>query len=129
MRAKIISELHYHDMEDGVRVELLDPLIAQVGVDIIRVPAGFVSDFASVPWLFRRFFPSFGAWNGAAIVHDYLYQAGAVVGHDITREYADRAFLALMLSNPSCSRFKAHAMYMAVRIGAYGVWYGYRKGK
>jgi hypothetical protein len=128
MKARILTELDYRDLGDGVRVELLSPVSVQAGADIIRVPAGFVSDLASVPWLFRRSFPRFGPWNGGAIVHDYLYMAGAVNGHDITREYADKVFLALMLSNPACSRFKAHAMYIAVRVGAFSVWYGYRRG-
>lgn len=129
MKARILTELDYRDMGDGIRIELLSPVSAQAGTDIIRVPAGFISDLASVPCLFRRTFPRFGPWNGAAIVHDYLYQAGAVAGYDITREYADRVFLALMLSNPNCSRFKVRAMYIGVRLGGFYAWYGYRKGK
>lgn len=38
----------------------------------ILVPKGYRTDFASVPWFFRRVFPQDGDHNLAAIVHDYL---------------------------------------------------------
>jgi hypothetical protein len=38
----------------------------------IVVPAGFDTDFASVPVAFRRLFPVAGPYRRAAIVHDYL---------------------------------------------------------
>jgi hypothetical protein len=40
--------------------------------ELIVVPAGFRTDFASVPWIFRRLFPQDGPWTLAAIVHDWL---------------------------------------------------------
>jgi hypothetical protein len=39
----------------------------------ILIPAGYVTDFASVPMLLWSFFPPIGKYNRAALVHDYLY--------------------------------------------------------
>src|SRR5690348_12260167 len=40
---------------------------------LIRVPVGFVTDFASVPRFFWRVLPPTGRYGKAAVVHDYLY--------------------------------------------------------
>ena len=59
-------------------VELLEPLEYRVGGDdsaqIIVVPAGFVTDFASVPFGVRNLFPALGPWGRPAIIHDFLYR-------------------------------------------------------
>lgn len=39
----------------------------------IRVPSGFVTDFASVPWYARSAISVLGRHSIPAIVHDYLY--------------------------------------------------------
>jgi len=38
----------------------------------VEVPAGYVTDFASVPRLLWVLFPQSGRWDKAAVVHDYL---------------------------------------------------------
>jgi len=43
----------------------------------ITVPAGFVTDYASIPRSACLFLPTHGAHSRAAIVHDYLYWTGA----------------------------------------------------
>ena len=59
---------------------LIEPLtwcLAAPGVVVeIAVPAGFVSDFASVPWWARWLLPADGPWTPAAVVHDYLCVLG-----------------------------------------------------
>lgn len=48
----------------------------QVGDDpeeLIIVPAGFVTDLASVPRMVWSFYPPDGPWAKAAIIHDFLY--------------------------------------------------------
>ena len=42
----------------------------------IRVPVGFVTDFASIPRVFWDWIPPTGAYGKAAVVHDYLYVMG-----------------------------------------------------
>jgi len=67
------------------------PFLVRVDDTEIAIPAGFITDLASVPkWLpLSRSFLS-GNARRSAIVHDYLYvtQAG--------KEYADSVFLAAM---------------------------------
>jgi len=57
----------------------------------IVVPAGFQTDFASVPRLLVGIFPKVGKYAGAAVIHDYLY-----VTQCKGRKWADAVFYELM---------------------------------
>lgn len=66
------------DLVDGrQRVKLIEPLEYRVGgaecEETILVPAGFVTDFASVPMGARNLFPALGLYARPAIIHDLLY--------------------------------------------------------
>lgn len=77
---------------------------------VITVPAGTVTDLASVPRVLWAVFPPHGRWAKAAIIHDYLY------GHGIRdKTFADRTFLEAMvvLGVPQWQR---RLMYHAVRL-------------
>jgi hypothetical protein len=74
------------------------------------IPAGFETDFASVPRLFWNILPPIGLYTRAAIVHDYLYQTGLV-----SRKEADLIFLQIMKTD-EVDFFVRHLMYYAVRI-------------
>lgn len=41
--------------------------------ETIAVPAGFITDFASVPRPLWAVFPKWGKYGNAAVIHDYLY--------------------------------------------------------
>lgn len=41
-------------------------------VTLIDVPAGYRTDFASIPRFFWRFLPPFGRYGKAAVIHDWL---------------------------------------------------------
>lgn len=53
----------------------------------IVIPKGFVTDFASTPYLVQPFLPKLGRHLIPAIVHDYLYW-----NQSCTREQADKIF-------------------------------------
>jgi hypothetical protein len=76
------------------------------------VPAGTVTDLASVPRLLWAIFPPHGRYAKAAIVHDYLY--AQAIG---TKAEADSIFNEAMavLGVP---KWRRRAMYAAVR------WFG-----
>lgn len=96
----------------------------------IRVPAGFVTDFASIPRMFWDWIPPTGPYAKAAVVHDYLYVVGGKVCcykgpyllydprckkcKTFTKEQADRIFRDAMevlgVGNP-----KRWLMWQAVR--------------
>lgn len=43
------------------------------GDETITVPAGYVTDLASIPRVVWSFYPPDGPWVKAAVVHDFLY--------------------------------------------------------
>lgn len=54
---------------------------------VITVPAGFITDFASVPRLPVAYLLAGGEADEAAVIHDYLYHS-----HDVPRPDADAIF-------------------------------------
>ncbi|EDQ6553546.1 DUF1353 domain-containing protein [Salmonella enterica subsp. enterica] len=84
--------------------------------DIISVPAGFVTDLASVPRIFWALLPPDGKYAKAAIIHDYLYDNALR-----TKKEADKIFLDGMtvLGVP---KWKCTLMYWAVRLFGRGMY-------
>lgn len=56
----------------GSTWELQQTVAYQGRTDLLKVPAGFVTDFASVPRVFVWLLPRYGDYTWAAILHDYL---------------------------------------------------------
>ena len=77
----------------------------------ICVPAGFVTDFASIPRLFWSVVPPMGQHGKAAVVHDYLYRKSS----GFSKILADAIFYEAMelLGVPWYRRW---VMYLAVRF-------------
>lgn len=55
--------------------------------EVIRVPAGFRTDLATIPRVFWSILPPHDIYAKAAVLHDYLYNNA--IG---TKEYADDVF-------------------------------------
>ena len=94
------------------------PISLPIGTtrDSITVPAGFVTDFTSVP---RALWPELspvGEHQRAAIVHDYLYWF-----QPCEREETDN-LLMLAMKRSGVSDLKRGAVYTGVRIGSADVW-------
>jgi hypothetical protein len=111
---------------DDLRWRLVRPLVYSItgairGVRSITVPAGFVTDFASIPRVFWRLILPTGTHREAAVLHDWLYFCG-----DRHRAVADAIFLEAMqsLGVPAWRRW---AMYYAVRLGGFAAWNNHRK--
>lgn len=83
---------------------------------MIQAPKGFITDFASIPRLFRSLIPVNGKHRGAAVIHDYLYRTAAE--HDYSRKDCDRVFLEGMLTAKE-RKWRAWIMYNAVRAGGW----------
>lgn len=105
---------------DGYWFELLSPFEFHVGAypsaDVIRVPAGFVTDLASIPRWLWSLIPPDGKYAKAAIVHDYLYTQA--IG---TKSYADDIFLEAMtvLGVPTWKRKVMHTAVIFFGRGSY----------
>ena len=87
----------------------------QEGPSVV-VPAGFVTDLASIPRVFWSLLPTDGVYTFPAIVHDYLYWTQTQ-----TRETADDVFLYGM-NDMGVSKVVAQAIYLAVRAGGKSAW-------
>ncbi|MBP5966753.1 DUF1353 domain-containing protein [Pseudomonas iridis] len=105
------------EQTDRRTYKLLDDLVlADDYQRTIIVPAGFVTDFASIQvlhnaFLFVLFALVSGYGNYAATVHDFLYSYGQV-----TRKEAD-AVLYRALRAEGVARWRAWLMWAGVRIG------------
>lgn len=94
-------------VERGFTYQIKDP---------VTVPAGAVTDFASVPWPFSMIIPTSGKYNQAAVVHDHLYWI-----QDRPRKRADEIFLQAM-TDLGVNRIKRQIMYRAVRSFGWIPW-------
>lgn len=105
LQVEVIGDLQFR---------LLTPFDYHVGEypsdEVITVPVGFVTDFASIPQALWSILPPHGIYAKAAIVHDYLYEHGTK-----GRKYADDVFDEGMkvLGVPDFTR---RSMYRAVRL-------------
>ncbi len=91
---KVVEDFSYHNKKD----------------DIIVVPAGFLTDFASVPRIFWTLIPRYGKYTSASVLHDYLYSI-----KERSREESDRIFLDAM-KVLKVSWWKRRVMWSAVRM-------------
>lgn len=86
--------------------------IPLAGGSMILVPAGFVTDFASIPRVLWVLLPPTGEYGRAAVIHDYLYRTPGKA----TRGQADSVFLEAMKA-AGVGWFTRMTMYSAVRVG------------
>lgn len=109
---KFLSELRltndpWND-EDWV---LVADFLCECDGERINIRKGFHTDLASTPWLVRSFFPPYGRWDEAAVLHDYFYRIGGAA----SRAEADAAFLLGCLEC-GVPAWRSWCMYYAVRL-------------
>ena len=95
------------------RWQLLEPVVYEGRNQTFTVPAGFVTDFATVPRIFFWLVPTYGVYTKAAILHDYLVEHPELV----SRADADGIFRRTLreLGVPFVRRWM---MWAAVRLQA-----------
>ena len=86
----------------------------------VLVPAGFVTDFASVPRFFWRLIPPTGKYTRAAVVHDFLYRTKGLC----TRSQADAVLFEAMKFPCHVGFFTRWTMWLAVRLGGHRCYKG-----
>jgi hypothetical protein len=115
MEAKFI-EIPSFDVADSGNwiVEPDEQLVYQSALypDLIVVPGGFKTDFASIPRIFTPIHPKDGKHRLAAVVHDYLCRL-----EGFPRKLADKIFYEAMIVL-GVRKTRRMAFYIAVRIGA-----------
>lgn len=120
-----VSRLCLLDDEDGIRMQLLEPLVYRSDLlqRDITVETGFTTDFASIPKILWNLLPQHGRYDRGACVHDHLYQHGGV-----TRAQADAVLLEAMRVC-AVPWWQQQVIYWGVRIGGWLVWNAYRRGE
>lgn len=112
--AELDVRISQKQREFRVLAELLTPFTFEVGAlgsgDVVAVPAGFVTDFASVPWPLWIIEPPLGDAGKAAVLHDWLYETG-----ERSRREADAILLEAM-TVLEVAPWKRRLIYLAVRL-------------
>lgn len=109
--------------DDGGVFTLHEPLIYVSSRlrRVLMVPAGFVTDLASIPRGLWNLIPKIGKYDRAAVVHDFLYQFN-------TCSRADADFvLKEAMEVSGVSWWPRWPIYLGVRVGGGKVWDEYRK--
>jgi hypothetical protein len=104
--------------DDRERELIVDFLFLSDIAGLIEVPAGFKTDYASVPRILWSILPPTGKYTKASVIHDYLYRS-----HRVSREEADAIFLEAM-EDLGVNPIIKYAMWLGVRIGG---WFPWRK--
>lgn len=90
---------------------------------LVKVPRGFVTDFASVPKVPLVYEVLGGIAQMPATIHDYLYSTGSV-----SRIEADNVLLEAM-EVTGVSWFKRKLIYAGVRVGGAAFYRSNQQGK
>jgi hypothetical protein len=93
--------------------KLLQPLVYssdKLG-RMVTVPAGFVTDYASVPRIPVAYLLAGGCADAAAVIHDWLYTT-----HEVDRATADAVFREAIVAGGDPA-WRAWLMWAGVRIG------------
>ena len=113
MRRTILFTSLLFEHIDGENYKLIQPLIVTVDDEVFEIPAGFITDCASVPRGLWNLFPPTGSYAKAAVFHDWLYRGGKV-----SRKHADTLFLDAM----ECLGIHwvvRNTLYIGVRLGGW----------
>jgi len=114
-------------LPDGKTWIILNDFGYEIGEEgsgnIINVPIGTYTDFASIPRTLWAVFPRWGKYGNAAVIHDWMYW-----DQSRTRKEADDIFLEGMevLQVPA---WKRRAIYSAVRTFGRIAWNSNQKKK
>ncbi|MEQ7921128.1 DUF1353 domain-containing protein [Xanthomonas sp. WHRI 1810A] len=114
--SRFITTLKTEQIGRETRTLLGELVLADDDLQVITVPVGFTTDFASIKvlhnvFLFVLYALVSGYGNYAATVHDWLYTTGQV-----TRKQAD-AVLYRALRAEGVARWRAWLFWAGVRIG------------
>jgi len=92
--------------------EIREPICVELSNgEVLVIPCGFVTDFASVPRIFWSLIAPVGHYNLASVIHDWFYTYKTK-----TRKFADREFLNWMNFTIPKTKFRNWLMYACVRL-------------
>ena len=121
-----LTDLEFRDLNrgpgSGIKLLLLSDLVYESPLLSRRivVPAKFVTDLASIPQFLWNILPPIGAYDAAAVVHDYLY-----LNNGVTRKQADDVLNEAM-GELEVDDWRRRMIYAGVRVGGWVPWNQYR---
>jgi hypothetical protein len=89
--------------------------------ETIPVPAGFVTDYASIPISLQWLVPKLGRHNRAAVIHDYLYWS-----QTCTKAQADN-LLMIAMKELGVKKGRRRLIYEAVHLRGRPAWEANRR--
>ena len=99
----------------------------------VFIPAGEITDGASIPWFVRAFATSFGPLLRAACIHDFGYRNNYLIDWDglrfavnVNRKFHDDLFLNVIIWTTDLSVL-ANSAWSAVRCCGWIPWYKNRR--
>jgi hypothetical protein len=108
-------------LSDGTRELLADLTIELAEDEAITVPRGFVTDYSSIPWIFR-FIVRWSKVDIAGVVHDWLYYTGSR-----SQAEADRLWrLIARAGQHRANALQAWLGWLGLRIGGWCAWRRHR---
>jgi len=114
-------------LPDGKTWIILNDFGYEIGEEgsgnIINVPIGTYTDFASIPRPLWAIFPRWGKYGNAAVIHDWMYW-----DQSRSRREADDIFLEGM-DILEVSELKRRTIYYAVRLFGWIAWKSNQKKK
>lgn len=121
------TELVVSPLSDGKMWELRSEFDYHIGSlqsgDIVRVPAGFKTDFGSVPQALWWLVSPIGKATPAFVLHDFMYQ-----DQERSRLVCDATLLEA-LSVCGVNGFQRWLIYRGVRLGGWVAWKQHKKEK
>lgn len=116
MRILEYPKVQQIDADHWKLLEDLDYKVGNNDNEMVTVPAGTITDFASIPRIFWNIFPPFGKYSSASVIHDFLYSLqGKYEDRNYSRKKCDQIFLEAM-QVMKVNWFTRHTMYRAVRM-------------
>lgn len=122
---RIYGESLYQDLEKPWRWQLTQAvtIFLSNGYEL-TIPAGYITDFATVPRLLRGVVATQGNHTLAALIHDWLYDTkydGDLGNWKRDRKFADMEML-MWMEHCDSSKIKRYTIYTAVRVGGRKWW-------
>ena len=112
--SKFITELNVKCVSDNLWL-LCDTLVFKSTlIGTVKVPSGFLTDFASVPRVPIAYIFFGDRAHREAVIHDYLYRTDSKPS--VTKHAADKVFLEAMKDRGK-SWFVRSSMYLGVCLG------------
>lgn len=118
---------------DGTNWRVIHPFVYDIG-DVgsgqsVVIPAGFITDFASIPRGLWNILPPTGGYGKAAVVHDYLYRGGYIttlIGNVETHKDPTRAetdgILKEAMAVSNVDALTRWTIWAGVRVGGHFAW-------